>query len=238
MSKKNGEKAGEITAIREQAQAVLQERDERFGKSVWETIYGVNPQAGALLLAGQTGGRGAPNGQKDLPTQNRPFTRARPKEKRRVFLEVYSRMGNIELACESAGINRTTFTEWKANDAKFASQVQEAFDCAADVAEAAAYKRAVFGVQRGEWMKGADGHPQKVETVTEYSDRLLEKILEARRPEFSRKQIEMSGPGGAPLPGQSVQIVIAGAVRASDPAPIETPAQAKQIPDADTQGGS
>lgn len=106
------------------------------------------------------------------------------------------------IAIEMAGIKYSTAFNHKLNDEDFRRQWDEAFEAGTDrVFVAEATRRAVQGVQRPYIYKGkpvVDAQGKAV-MITEFSDRLLELMLTARRPRVYGKKVEVSGPNGEPL---------------------------------------
>lgn len=65
--------------------------------------------------------------------------------KKKVFLGVFARKGNVTKAAEAAKISRRTHTRWLNNDAVYAVCFEDAKDAAADNLEDKAYERAMDG---------------------------------------------------------------------------------------------
>lgn len=138
----------------------------------------------------------------------------RAKNNKQRFLDALSRTGIIGEACEASGVARSTQQQWRQKDPEFAEAFQLAMQAAADGLEAVARKRAVgfeepivdprHGVvwarEPGGALKLDDDFQPIPLTKTVYSDQLMAKMLEAKKAEFRTKSVEMSGPGGAPLP--------------------------------------
>lgn len=97
---------------------------------------------------------------------------------REIWLATFRDTGNIRLACEAAGVSRSTVDRYRREDSSFAEAWAQAEEDAADHLEDAAYKRAVDGVSRRRYDK--DGNLVAEEQV--YSDTLLLALLRARRP--------------------------------------------------------
>ena len=87
--------------------------------------------------------------------------------------------GNVRLACQAAGVPRSTAYRWRDRWATFNAEWDEAIEDACDILEETAWKRA----------------------VREGSDRLLMFLLKAHRPDRfkERSQVEHSGQGGGPI---------------------------------------
>lgn len=120
-------------------------------------------------------------------SQARPDRTRRAKEK---FLEEFRKRGIVKNACEAAGIARRTAYDWHAADEDFAASWNEAESEAADSLEEEALRRAAYGTDKPITYQGVI-----MDHYKEYSDRMLEMMLRARRPErFSEKhQVDHSG---------------------------------------------
>ena len=117
-------------------------------------------------------------------------------KKKRLFLALFAALGNVSAAAEKAGVGRRTVYDWIAEDTEFKDAFNEARETAADGLELEARRRAVDGSERPVFQGG-----KQVGTVREYSDRLLEVLLRANRPEkfTERLRSEHSGPDGGPV---------------------------------------
>ena len=136
-----------------------------------------------------------------------------------LFLTAYSRCGTVASACDASGIGRSTYKAWKKNDTAFQYALDEVTLDFADEIESEAIRRAKEGVRTIKFTTSGVPikDPRKLDPDTgevkpewkndpwyyeeEFSDRLLEMLLKAKRPqEFrDRQSIEVSGPGGVPL---------------------------------------
>ena len=114
----------------------------------------------------------------------RPEQLAQKAERQEAFLLHFGVLGNIEKSCELVGMPRSQRVyNWRDSDPEFAQRFKEAERKAADLLEHEAYRRAVEGFERPVYQGG-----KQVGTTTEYSDTLLCRLLEARRPStWSRK---------------------------------------------------
>ena len=103
-----------------------------------------------------------------------------PKGKRWVpiFLHVFADTGIARAAAQAAGVSTRTVRRTLKTDKKFAKRYRHALDDANQALEMEARRRAVSGVPVPRMYKG-----EVVTTVQEYSDRLMEKLLEANMPD-------------------------------------------------------
>lgn len=138
------------------------------------------------------------------------------------FLAHLAIVGNIQLACDEAGISRAAQLAWR-NDGTtdetaeaFTERFNEALERFKGSLVKAAVQRGRDGVEEpvvfqgklaykycpttGEVLRNPDGTPQ-ILTISKFSDRLLERTLEANDPSFRNKgSLEVSGPGGGAIP--------------------------------------
>lgn len=117
------------------------------------------------------------------------------------FLKFFSETGNATQAAEAAGFSRATAYRARHNDPDFAKAWDEAEERAADMLEAEARRRAVEGTERyvisqGKLVNGPDGKPL-IERA--YSDRLLEMLLRAHRPDKFAERRQITGKNGGPV---------------------------------------
>jgi hypothetical protein len=120
--------------------------------------------------------------------------------KRTAFLRRLAETGNISAAARHAGVSRSAVYAWRAGDAGFAASWLDAEQEAVDALEQEARRRAVDGVEQpilsgGKFVRHDDG---SIATIRHYSDRLLEFLLKARRPETygSRAETKEGGRDG------------------------------------------
>lgn len=128
---------------------------------------------------------------------NRTKLTDRAREK---FLDVLRSTCNVSEAARAVGISRTTAYQHRA-DASFAIAWDEAEQEAADRLEREAWRRAAEGTKKPIVYKGKiTGH------YLEYSDRMLELLLKAHRPEKFKDRVatELSGPQGDPIKSEVV----------------------------------
>lgn len=107
-----------------------------------------------------------------------PIRTVRTDRARETFLTVLRETCNVSEAARAARIGRRTAYDWRNDDPAFAADWDEAEEEAVDALEKVARDRAIDG-----------------------SDRMLEILLKAHRPEkyVERLRSEISGPGGAPI---------------------------------------
>jgi hypothetical protein len=123
-------------------------------------------------------------------------TNARTRASQAAFLAAFEKTCRIDLAAEAANIGRRTHYNWLKTDPKYAQAFADSEVLAAQVLEDTAIKRAVEG-----WDEPVFQGGEQCGTVRKFSDRLLERLLEARRPEKYRRNIkaELTGKDGEPL---------------------------------------
>lgn len=92
---------------------------------------------------------------------------------RKAFLQAFSETCNVSEACRRANIGRRAAYDWREADPSFAAEWDEAEQEAVDMLEKAAWERA----------------------TTDKSDRMLEILLKAHRPEkyVERSKVDHSG---------------------------------------------
>lgn len=109
---------------------------------------------------------------------------------RETFLSTLAHACNVSEACRVAGIGRMTAYKWRDDDPVFAEAWQAAVDEAVDKLEREAWRRGVEGVEKPVTYQG-----EITTTYLEYSDRMLEILLKAHRPEkyVERVKNEVTG---------------------------------------------
>lgn len=144
--------------------------------------------------------------------KRRPGQKPTPEERKIIqqkFLDSFRLNANITLACKQAGIDRSQVYRWQEKDEEFSFQFKQAEADANDMLLAAAWQRAVRGVEKPVVSMGKqvfvqeDVNGRKVEKPLMervYSDTVLLRLMSWRIPGFSEKtQVEHSGPGGGPI---------------------------------------
>ena len=123
-------------------------------------------------------------------------------KKRKAFLSLFARTGNITFSAKKTGIERSTHYKRWMKDPFYAEAFNSAREEASDVLEGEAWRRAMQGVEEPVFHRGKIcGHVQK------YSDVLLIFLLKGNRPEKFRERVEHTGKGGGPIE-QKVTIYI------------------------------
>lgn len=115
---------------------------------------------------------------RETPETHRARARETWQEK---FLKAFAETGVVSDAAKVCGRSRATVYRERDRNEEFAAAWDDANEVAADVLEREAVRRAVEGVDEPVFHAG-----QEVGAVRRYSDRLLEFLLRARRPEKFR----------------------------------------------------
>lgn len=110
------------------------------------------------------------------------------------FLTALAVTGIVKRACDLAGVSRSTVYAHRENDEAFAAAWRDAEEDSADLAELEAWRRGVEGVEKPVFYKG-----EEVATIREYSERMLEILLKARRPEKFRDNVKLEHGGSVVL---------------------------------------
>jgi hypothetical protein len=133
------------------------------------------------------------------------------KEAREQFLEQLRRHGNVSRAAQAIGRPRHTMYLYRQNHPDFGAEWDQAVDEFVDTLETEAARRAAIGVDRPVYQGG-----KQVGTVKEYSDRLLEFLLDRKRYP-SRTKHEVTGKDGAPMEVREIRDVIVDPVKDGQP---------------------
>src|SRR6185436_13306310 len=120
------------------------------------------------------------------------------KHAREHFLAQLRSNGNVTRAAEAIGRKRDTLYIYRAAHPEFAAAWDDAVESFVDGLETEAARRAAVGVDRPVFQGGA-----QVGVVREYSDRLLEFLLDRKRyPQKSKH--ELTGAGGGAIVVQEI----------------------------------
>lgn len=95
--------------------------------------------------------------------------------------------GNVSKACQVISISRSAVYVHKKEDTAFSELWDETIEQVLDEAEQEVYRRAVKGTNKPVFYKGV-----KIAALKEYSDRLLEFMLKAGRPEKFRDRVDVN----------------------------------------------
>lgn len=95
--------------------------------------------------------------------------------------------GDTLAACAALQVSTGWLRTWMREDPKVEARIKDAIDTGAAVLESAMIKRAVEGVKQPIYYKD-----QKVGSKRVYSDTLLIKALESRKPETYGKRVEVN----------------------------------------------
>lgn len=143
--------------------------------------------------------------------QGGPFTAEQRKEAMALFLEYLKKDPTVMLACEYAGINRSTVYRWKDKYTAFADDWGNAIERTKDVARSSIYTRGILGweekahsggqvVMEYEPVVSPEGYQQyddrgrplvyggKPLLIRKYSDTLAMGYARANLPEYKEKQ--------------------------------------------------
>lgn len=99
------------------------------------------------------------------------------------FIQSIAVLPNVRAACEVAGVSRATAYRHQASDPEFAAAWATAIEEGVDRLEQEALERATVGFQRVHETYRADGTLASRRTERIVSDRLMELLLKAHRPE-------------------------------------------------------
>lgn len=101
------------------------------------------------------------------------------------FLHELAESGSVTKAAKAADVARQTVYEWREADAAFAAAWDQAIEIATDALEEEARRRAKDGWEEPVFTK--DG--ENCGTIRRYSDRLMEVLLRAHRPQKFREKV-------------------------------------------------
>jgi hypothetical protein len=110
------------------------------------------------------------------------------------FLDALRETCNVTKSARACGISRRCAYDHKQADPDFSREWDDAVEEAADKLEEEAWRRGVVGIDKPVTYQGVI-----TDTYKEYSDRMLELLLKAHRPERFKDRREVSTPDGQPL---------------------------------------
>ena len=108
---------------------------------------------------------------------------ARTRARQGAFLAAYSQNSRVDLAAQAAGIARATHYEWMKHDPTYPALFAEAEELAAQTLLDEAVRRGRDG-----WDEPVTVAGEKV-LIRRYSDRLMERLLEAKFPVMFRSNL-------------------------------------------------
>lgn len=126
-------------------------------------------------------------GANGKPQDRRRRGRAKPAEARERFLTAFREEVTITAAAAKVGVGRSTLYEWRKTDPDFREAWDQVEEEITERLEREAYRRAVEGVDKPIFQAG-----KHVGDVRQYSDRLLEVLLRARKPEAYRDRVSIA----------------------------------------------
>ena len=127
-------------------------------------------------------------------------------QKINTFLNHLGRTGSVTFAAARAGLPRRPLYKRREADADFAARWEEALQLGIDRLQDDAMRRALHGTERAVFRNG-----QRVGSVQQYDNRLLQFLLKAHRPDVYG---ERGKAGPPPLPFDLAQRLAAAAPRA------------------------
>jgi len=139
--------------------------------------------------------RAAKGNPKGTDPRHRLTDRARAR-----FIEQLRQTANVSEAARSIDFSRQRMYDIRDSDEAFALEWDGAVQEAIDALEREAWRRAVEGTDKPVTYQG-----EITDTFKEYSDRMLELLLRAHRPEKYKERRELSGPDGGPIQFREVQ---------------------------------
>lgn len=143
--------------------------------------------------------------EKSVVKERKPHIRTlRTPHARETFIRVLRETCNVTDAARAAGWSRRqTAYEWRDVDAEFAADWDEAEQEAADKLEREAWRRGVEGTDKPVTFQGVI-----TATYKEYSDRMLELLLKAHRPEKFKERLaaELTGKNGGAIETRSAEM--------------------------------
>jgi hypothetical protein len=106
---------------------------------------------------------------------------------REKFLEHLRQTANVSEACLLIGVKRRSVYDCRERDEAFRRAWDEAIEIATDALEREARRRAIEGVETPVFYRG-----DCVGTVLAYSDRMLELLLKAHRPDKYSERVQLN----------------------------------------------
>lgn len=124
-------------------------------------------------------------------------------EMQECYLDLYREYGNNRIVCEMLRISTSVSRYHRNSDSEFDELCLECEEDYADFVDAKLHSRAIEGVQeplvyQGKIMRDKDDNAVM---VTRHSDRLMELVAKAEKPDKyrERRETQITGPGGQPF---------------------------------------
>lgn len=124
----------------------------------------------------------------------------RTEENRDAFITALTKHGNVTWACEQCGLSRVAVYAWRHDDEDFKDAWEAALEVGCDGLEDEALRRGAEGWDEPVFFQG-----QECGVIRRYSDALLIRMLQARRPEKFKDRrentgiMQHTGAGGGPI---------------------------------------
>lgn len=110
-----------------------------------------------------------------------------PKQKTDFLRKLRITAGNVSKAVAIVGISRTAVYEFRNSNADFRQAWDDVIDQVCDAAEEELYRRAVKGTLEPVFYKGV-----KIASIRKFSDRAIELLLKAKRPNVYRERLDIN----------------------------------------------
>ncbi len=139
-----------------------------------------------------------------------------------IFIETIRETGNMAAACRVAGVSAATMYRRRESNKALAAQWEEALESAVDTLELVARERALNGVKEPVFYKG-----EIVGEIVKPSDRLMETLLRAHRPDKFNPVQKLEHSGGVEVSimqfsgGTPMRSTVIGKVSPDSPTVIE-----------------
>ena len=110
--------------------------------------------------------------------------------KKKKFLDAIAKGYSVSMSCRIAHFSKSGIQKHHAKSKAFRKAWDEAYESGADVLEDEAWRRAVEGIDEPKWYKDVE-----IGAVRKFSDRLLEMLLKARRPDKFKERFDANVTG-------------------------------------------